>query len=627
MARFYKIVAAFLVGAGVYAGIVKWRTADPVISAKTPVGSIPDFTLLDHNGVIHQLSREADSKAVVIVSHGNSCPIVQKFSDRLNELNRKFANRGVVFWMINSNTADDRASIIREAKEFALELPILLDPAQIVGRALGLTRTTETVIIDPVRREVVYRGPINDRLDYGVDKQASRTEFLERALEEFLEGKNVTPASAQAKGCATSFQFKPKGEVSYAKDVAPILSAKCLNCHSEFGRFNPHFSDFSKVKSWTAMIRETIYTARMPPFSADPLYGRFLNDISLSPEQQRLFVQWIEDGALKDPSEADPLPDFVPDSKNKRLQGMELIHTATMPESAKVRPSGELEYRFYQLGGPAPRDLWIQALRVNTDNPRQLHHQSLMVTSKPLSVFEAMAKERRDEKLVRQDQDGALPSWTYLAMAEDQMYSDPNYVRVQAWGLGRKQPVVFRPGMALFVPKGHYLILETHHMGSGKWDSEKSSIDFYGTYDRKSLSPLKTKMVLSNKIEIPPGAKRFLVKTQPYKVPKTYEVVSVLGHLHMRGRAVKAFEVKADGTENVIVSIPNFYYGWQTGTGLSLETPYVVTKGSQIRVECEYDNSAMNPNNPDPTKTVHFGQTHDKSEMCKMNFVFRERPN
>jgi hypothetical protein len=208
-------------------------------------------------------------------------------------------------------------------------------------------------------------------------------------------------------------------------------------------------------------------------------------------------------------------------------------------------------------------------------------------------------------------------------MMDTETGNDPNYVRVQTWGLGKKQPILFRDGAALFVPKGYYLILETHYMGTGRKESERTTIEFYGDYEPKGSRAIHTIMVGSVKIKIPPNEKRFVVKSRAFKFHEESEVTAFLGHLHMRGRSLKAIQILPNGEERVIMSIPNFYYGWQTGVGLLPDPPVRLAKGSSVRVECEYDNSALNPNNPDPNKTVMFGQTHDRTEMCKVNVQFR----
>jgi hypothetical protein len=92
--------------------------------------------------------------------------------------------------------------------------------------------------------------------------------------------------------------------------------------------------------------------------------------------------------------------------------------------------------------------------------------------------------------------------------------------------------------------------------------------------------------------------------------------------MHMRGRSIQLREITGDGQEKTLASVPNFYYGWQTGAGLLFKEPIRVSKGSALKVICEYDNSAENPNNPDPSKVVYTGQTVDRAEMCKFNIGY-----
>ena len=128
---------------------------------------------------MHSLYREGDAKAVVIISQGNSCPIVRRYAETIRSFAEKWEKKGVTVWLLNSNFTDDRASIIAEDREFRFGAPILMDPAQSVSKSLGFTRTGEAVILQPGSWEILYRGAIDDRLGYGVDKQIARDSYLE----------------------------------------------------------------------------------------------------------------------------------------------------------------------------------------------------------------------------------------------------------------------------------------------------------------------------------------------------------------------------------------------------------------------------------------------------------------
>lgn len=194
------VVASLLVLAAAFAP--RWH-GDSSVAAAGPV--IADFTLEDQNGAPHSLYGYASARAVVIIGHGNSCPIIQKYATRINELNAEYSQQNVKFLMINPNSEDDRASVATEAKDYGFEVPILLDPKQTVTRALGLTRTAEVVVLDTKTWRVLYQGAIDDRLDYGVDKQQAQHNFLTDALSDILGGQSVREAFTPAKGCKYSF--------------------------------------------------------------------------------------------------------------------------------------------------------------------------------------------------------------------------------------------------------------------------------------------------------------------------------------------------------------------------------------------------------------------------------------
>lgn len=591
----------------------------------TAKGEISDFALLDHNGVFQQLYRHSDAKAVVIISQGNDCPIIQKYGKTINEIKKKFENQNVVFYLMNSNLGDNRQALIDEAKKYGYELPILMDPSQIIAELLGITRTAEAVVINPQGWKIIYRGAISDRLDYGADKQAARNNYLSDFLDSHLAGKvsNVTPAPA--KGCLTSFQ---KPDLSYEKSVAPIISAKCLNCHSEAGGYLPHFNSYDKMKNWVAMSKETLYTDRMPPFSADTHYGKFRNDISLSPEEKRTLVKWFEAGAPKDGT-TDPLTAKSVQNKftekKMAMKNSEPIYTVTM-EPKKIPPGGEIEYQYIQLGGPAPFDMWIHGGWTTSTNPRQIHHASLMVTSKPLKFYEKLARKKYkiDEEEIEQNTDGDVFLYVLNALNKyERKNASDNYLRIMVWGAGKPQPFSFRKRGVAFFPKGSYLILETHYMGTGTEETEATTIKFYGTREKpKKLKALRSYTLYNSTMEVPPMVKDFEVVTPEWVIPRDIHLNNFLGHLHMRGKSAKLDLIRKNGEVKTIVSIPNYYYGWQTGSGLEPIEPIAVKAGEKLRASCRFDNSPQNPFNPDPTKNVKWGQRVDRTEMCKMNLNY-----
>jgi hypothetical protein len=601
-----------------------YKNPNALASAKGEVGN---FSLLDQNGDFHELYRHGDAKAIVIISQGNDCPIIQKYSKIINDIKNKYTSKNVVFYMLNPSKADTRESIQNEVKEYGYELPILMDSSQVISESLGITRTSEVVIIDPKGWKIIYRGAISDRLDYGADKQEARNNYLDDFLNAFINNLEFKSNTVPAKGCLISFD-EPKS-LSYEKVIAPIFISKCLNCHSETGGYLPVLNSYSKIKNWASMSKETIFTDRMPPFSADTHIDQYKNDISLSPDEKRLLVKWYDAGAPND-SKIDPMIKAVEQLKSKLIQKKaeykNPIYTVTM-KPLKIPPGGEIEYKYVQLGDAAPFDMWIDGGWTTSTNPRQLHHASAMITSKPLSFYEELTQKRftinQKERESNVDGDVFLYVLNTINIYE-RKNAENSYLRFMVWGSGKPQPFTFkrRKGV-VFIPKGSYIILETHYMGTGKEENEQTTVNFYGSRTKpKDLKQLYSYTLFNPKMEIPPMVKNFEVVTPDWEVPKNILLNNFLGHLHMRGKAVKVELTTPSGETKTIVSIPNYYYGWQTGSGLEPIEPIAVKKGSKLRAKCYFDNSPQNPFNPDPSKKVKWGQRVDRTEMCKMNMNY-----
>src|SRR6185312_13373074 len=117
-------------------------------------------------------------------------------------------------------------------------------------------------------------------------------------LDALTSGQQVTMnAGPASKGAAIAFPARDVSKVSYAKDVAPILEAKCVACHEEGGIGPFAMKDYATVKGFAPMIREVIRTDRMPPYHADPHVGKFSDDKRLTADETKTLVHWIEAGA------------------------------------------------------------------------------------------------------------------------------------------------------------------------------------------------------------------------------------------------------------------------------------------------------------------------------------------
>jgi len=175
-------------------------------SARKGAIKLDNFSLRDHAGKTHELYNQTDARAIVLIFTSTGCPIVQKSVPKIKALRDEFAAKGVVFWLVNSNAQDDSASIVEEAKDFGIDLPILLDQSQSVARALNASRTAETICIQAKSWTVVYRGAIDDQFGYGSEKTQASQPYLENALKNLLAGKRITPTRTDVKGCVIQIE-------------------------------------------------------------------------------------------------------------------------------------------------------------------------------------------------------------------------------------------------------------------------------------------------------------------------------------------------------------------------------------------------------------------------------------
>src|SRR5262249_19815305 len=163
---------------------------------------------------------------------GTECPLNNLYISRLNELSKEFAEKGVQFLGINSNTQDTPERIAGHAKKREIGFPVLRDADGKVADLFGARRTPEAFVLD-AKRIVRYHGRIDDQ--YGIDIQRPRPtrRDLAEAIGELLAGKAVTVASTPVAGCiiGRAAKSRPDGEITFTKHIVPILQNKCQECH------------------------------------------------------------------------------------------------------------------------------------------------------------------------------------------------------------------------------------------------------------------------------------------------------------------------------------------------------------------------------------------------------------
>ncbi len=531
----------------------------PVVQAAREV---PDFAMLDFKGRYHHL-RQVDAKAVVLFFTANGCPIARQSIPRLKKLRKTFEDQGVQFWMVDSNSADDRESIAKEAFEFhAGALPILLDENQGVAGMLEVKRTGTAVCIETKGWTVFYQGAIDDQLVEGAEKPQPQEKYLETALSHFLKGEPVERAQTTARGCLISFGGKQG--VSYAKEVAPILEKKCFGCHSP-GNIGPNkFTSYSKVQGVSDMIQEVLISRRMPPWHADRQHGSFVNDCSLKPEESRTILRWIEQGAQKDDG-ADLLTAAKAPSQDWALGQPDAV--VSIPRVEEIPATGVLEYRHLQVTAPFDQDVWVKGVVAKPDNTRVVHHIIVRVKSKPTD-------------------DNNNPDDAFLL----------------GWAPG--SPEMFFPqGTGKLIKKGSILDFEMHYTTSGREEKDQSKIGIYLLPSAPELV-MKTRAALDLDLQIAPGSATETTMAS-YAVTRDTMLYDMSPHMHLRGSWFKFEALYPKGKRETLLSVPKYDFKWQHNYRLA--EPKRLPAGTWILCSGGFDNSSRNPANPNPKATIHWG--------------------
>src|ERR1041384_5451985 len=353
----------------------RFLKADNPLDAAT--AKVEDFHLLDHEGRSHALYRQSGSKAVVLISTASDCPAMQQAVPKLKALQDKFGSQGVVFWLIDSSPQAGREGLAREAASLGLGLPVLEDRAQLVATALGLGQTCEAVCSGATNWMTFYRGAIDRDL---ADPKAKAGGYLENALSKFLAGKTVSPNHVLAKGSPIHLAMAGDSKkVSYPDEVAPILQKSCVPCHTSGGIGPFAMTSYDKVKSRADMIQEVLLTQRMPPWHADPHYGSFVNERSLTPEQAQTLEHWVEQGAPRGQGE-DPLAATAQSSAPEWPLGQPDV-IVKFPKAQEIAASGVFDYRYITVRSPLSTNAWLRAAVVKPGNRKVVHHILVLVAT------------------------------------------------------------------------------------------------------------------------------------------------------------------------------------------------------------------------------------------------------
>lgn len=551
-----------------------------------PLGiRLADWTLPQANGQPWSMTRDGgEAKAVVVVFLGTQCPVNNLYMPKLIELHKKYHPRQVLFIGINSNAQDDSAAITRHAKEYGLPFVVLKDEGSKLADRFAAARTPEVFVLDALRT-VRYRGRIDNRYDKGVQRAQATTHDLVEALESVLGGKQVASPATEAPGCPISrprpvIQQVGGARITYAKQVAPILQKYCQECHRPGEAAPFSLLNYKNAVDWSAAIHEEVKERRMPPWHADPAHGKFRNSRRMADGDRELLLKWIDQGCPEgDPADLPAPRQFVAGWRIGRPDAIfQMPEPVAIPAQA---PKGGIPYRFILVSEPFAEEKWVQAVECRPGNASVVHHITAFLVAPGTDP-------KRWQK--RSDLQQLLNS-----------YSDHDFLG--GYGPG-EDPFTLPAGLAKRIPKGARIAFEVHYTANGTATTDQSRVGL--VYAKEPpRHPVMTGSAMQVLLLIPPGAANHKVTaTRTFDRPAM--LLSLCPHMHLRGKSSTFTLIRPDGSREILLSVPRYNINWQTNYYLA--EPIPVAKGDKLEFIVHYDNSAANPNNPDPRRLVTWGE-------------------
>lgn len=537
-----------------------------ISASATAPANVDNFMLVDAGLEAHELYRLSDAPAVVIVTQANGDAAIRAAAPALKALAASYGAKGVEFRLLNSSLKDRREAILAEADKVGFDLPILMDVNQLVGEGLGVTRSAEAFVINPKTWQVVYRGPVA-----GVGP----------ALDALAAGQPIPASNAALTGAPIAFPERGAGaKLTYVKDVAPILEAKCVACHQEGGIGPFAMTNYEMVKGFSPMIREVIRTDRMPPYNADPHVGKFSDDKNLSPAEIKTLVHWIEAGAPRGEG-TDPLGAVKHVAAEWPLGKPDMV--IDIP-AFKVPASGIVDYQRPAIANTLTEGKWIRATTVKPGDRQSVHH--------------------------------VLTGWMSEMPANGQSSETRWKGSVGGYAVGAESNI-YASNVGSYLPPGGAIGFQMHYTPYGKEAVDNSKIGVY-FYDKPPELMMRSVVVIDPTITIAANSGRH--KEVAYvEFPNDALLYSAFPHAHYRAYANDLWVQTPDGKKTLLLSMPRYDFNWQRA--YTFEKPVKIPAGSRIIANYVYDNSKRNPANPDPTIKVTWGeQSHEEMLFTQLSF-------
>jgi len=378
---------------------------------------------------------------------------------------------------------------------------------------------------------------------------------------------------------------------TFYRDVVPILQQHCQTCH-RVGEIAP-FSlvTYKESKPRAQSIKKAAQAKDMPPWFADPRFGKWADDPSLTPEEIATLAKWADAGApAGHPHDAPPAKNW---SQGWNIPQPDVV--IRMPKPVPIPAQGEVDYTYEIVPTGFTTDRWVQMSQIRPSSPEDVHHAVVYIRPP-------------DSKWLRGAPVGVPFTANDLAdpvQRRNAHWTDTDMLLVYAPG---SSPDEWADGMAKFVPAGSDLVFQMHYTTNGHAGSDQTAagIVFAKVPVTKRVMTLQ---LTNSSFLIPPHADNFRVEVHG-TLPNDAILLNFFPHMHLRGKRFEYNIVHKDGTVETLLRV-NYDFHWQLSYRLA--EPRLLKAGTNLQAVAWFDNSENNPHNPDPDAMVKWGdQTRDE---------------
>jgi hypothetical protein len=393
-------------------------------------------------------------------------------------------------------------------------------------------------------------------------------------------------------------------ELTYYRDVKPLLDEKCTQCHVEGGIGPYPFTTYEEVKPLASLIGYDVEKGIMPPWRASGELGVFEGDRRLSLRQKRVIRSWVDQGA----PEGDPAEE--PRQRRPPPRGLERTdEVLELPEA--FTPSSDPDtYRCFVFEWPHEQTKFITGLGVVPSAPEIVHHAVVYLVA-PANVASVRAQDAADD----------IPGYDCFSS-----------VSIGSWltsyepgGYGQQLP----GGVGMAIEPGSVIVVQMHYNTLNGLASDRSRLEL--TVEDEVERVGHTSLILNTlwvlgAMSIPADQSdvmhRWVGRPFDLRSSPAQDIFAVDLHMHTLATSGSIGIIRADGTSESLLDIPEWAFEWQET--YRFKEPVRLEPGDQLFVECHFDNTAEHQLVVDgqrlTPRNVNWGE-RTTDEMCLGNVL------